>query len=214
VTFDPDHPNGRLVSWLIDAAHQQLCPATGQLGGRSSHETPFHGGKLYISDSSLGTIWRLAPGHHVTSWLRHPLLAPAGNTGIGANGLAFWHHSLYVAVADSGWIVQVPLHPGGEAGTPRVVAQADRLRTADGIAFDVHGNLYITVNNNRLMRLAPGGALTRLATKDNGLLYPTMPTFGTTPATRTTLYITNGAFYKGTPNIVAFHAGARGLPLP
>jgi sugar lactone lactonase YvrE len=87
----------------------------------------------------------------------------------------------------------VPLRTGGDAGTPQIAAQANLLRTADGIAFDAHGNLYVTVNTNRLVRLASDGALTELAAKNNGLVYPTMPAFGTTPATRTTLYITNGA---------------------
>ncbi len=172
----------------------------------------FRGGDLYISDSSRGAIWRLAPGGQAAIWLQHPLLAP--KTSIGANGLAFWRGSRYVAVADSGTIARVPLTAGGIAGTPVVAAQVPLLRTADGIAFDVRGNLYITVNDNRLVRLAPDGALTQLAAKNDGLVYPTMPAFGTTPATRTTLYLTNGALSNGTPDIVAFDAGARGLPLP
>jgi sugar lactone lactonase YvrE len=174
----------------------------------------FHDGGLYITDSARGAIWRLAPGGKPAIWLQHPLLAPAQKTGIGANGLAFWQGSLYIAVADSGSIIRVPMRTGGGAGTPEVAAQANVLRTADGIAFDAHGNLYVTVNNNRLVRLAPDGALTELAAKNDGLVYPTMPAFGTTPATRTTLYITNGALGNGTPDIVAFNAGTRGLPLP
>ena len=174
----------------------------------------FHDGFLYISDSSRGAIWRLPPGGSAATWLENPLLAPKASTGIGANGLAFWRGSLYVAVADSGTIVRVPLTAGRNPGTPVVVAQAPLLRTADGIAFDVHGNLYVAVNDNRLVRLAPDGGLTQLAAKNDGLVYPTMPAFGTTPATRTTLYITNGALYNGTPGIVAFDAGVRGLPLP
>ena len=174
----------------------------------------FHGGYLYISDSSLGAIWRLAPGGSAAIWLQDPLLAPKVSTGIGANGLAFRRGSLYAAVADSGTIVRVPLTAGGNAGVPVVIAQAPLLRTADGIAFDIQGNLYITVNDNRLVRPAPGGGLTQLAAKNNGLAYPTMPAFGTTPATRTTLYITNGALLNGTPDIVTIDAGVRGLPLP
>ena len=174
----------------------------------------FHGGYLYISDSSRGAVWRLSPGGNAAIWLQDPLLAPKVGTGIGANGLAFWGGSLYVAVADSGTIVRVPLTAGGNAGTPVITAQAPLLRTADGIAFDVQGNLYITVNDNRLVRLAPDGVLTQLAAKNDGLVYPTMPAFGTTPTTRTTLYITNGALYNGMPDIVAFDAGVRGLPLP
>jgi len=70
------------------------------------------------------------------------------------------------------------------------------------------------VNVNRLVRLAPDGGLTQLAAKNNGLAFPDGPAFGTTPTTRTRLYITNGAFHGGTPDIVAFDAGVRGLPLP
>ena len=172
----------------------------------------FRDGDLYVSDSSLGAIWRLSPAGKLTSWLASPLLAP--KTSIGANGLAFWHGSLYVSVADSGTIVRVPLGAGGQPGTPVVIAQSSLLRTADGIAFDVHGNLYIAVNDNRLVQLAPSGALTQLAAKNNGLAYPTMPAFGTTPATRTTLYVTNGALSNGTPDIVALDAGVSGQPLP
>ncbi len=175
----------------------------------------FHDGYLYISDSSLGVIWRLAPGGDAEVWLEDTsLLAPKVSSGIGANGLAFWRGSLYVSVADSGTIVRVPLTSGGNAGTPLVVAQAPLLRTADGIAFAVQGNLYIAVNDNRLVRLAPDGGLTQLAAKSNGLAYPTMPAFGRTSTPRTTLYITNGALLNGTPDIVAFDAGVRGLPLP
>ena len=174
----------------------------------------FHDGDLYISDSSLGVIWRLPPGGNPGIWLKDPLLAPKTTRSIGVNDEAFRRDSLYVSVSDTGMIVRVPLTTGGNAGTPVVVAQSPLLRTDDGIASDVKGNLYITVNVNRLVRLAPDGGLTPLATKNNGLAYPDGPAFGTTPATRTTLYITNGAFHGGTPDIVAFNAGIPGLPLP
>jgi len=174
----------------------------------------FRDGNLYITDSSLGAIWQLMPGSKAAIWLQDPLLKPETETGIGANGLAFWRDSLFVSVADSGTIVRVPLGAGGKPGTPVVIAQANLLKTADGIAFDVRGNLYIAVNDNRLMRLAPHGALTQLAAQKDGLTYPTMPAFGTTCGTRTTLYLTNGAFNGGTPDIVALDAGVRGLPLP
>ncbi len=172
----------------------------------------FHDGRLYVSDSSLGAIWQLTPGGQATIWVQDPLLAPQNN--IGANGVAFWHDSLYVSVADSGTIVRVPLGADGRPGAPVVVARAGLLKTADGIAFDVRGNLYITVNDDRLMRLAPNGVLTELAAKKNGLAYPTMPAFGVTPGTRTTLYISNGALNGGTPDIVFLNAGVCGLPLP
>lgn len=174
----------------------------------------FHDGSLYISDSSLGVIWRLPPGGKAAIWLKDPLLAPKTTRSIGVNDEAFRQDSLYVSVSDTGMIARVPLTAGGNAGSPVVVAQSRLLRTDDGIAFDVKGNLYITVNVNRLVRLAPDGGLTLLAAKNNGLAFPDGPAFGTTPTTRTTLYITNGAFHGGTPDIVAFNAGVPGLPLP
>ncbi len=56
--------------------------------------------------------------------------------------------------------------------------------------------------------------LTQVAARNDGLIYPTMPAFGATRGTRTTLYLSNGAFYGGTPDIVAWNAGIAGLPLP
>src|SRR5262249_17840001 len=156
------------------------------------------------SDSSLSVIWRLPPGGKAAVWLKSPLLAPKTKFGIGANGLAFWRGSFYVSVADFGTIVRVPFRACGQPGAPVVIAQANLLKTADGIAFDIKGNLYITVNVDRLVRLAPDGGLTLLAAKKNGLAFPDMPAFGTTPTTRTMLYLTNGGFRRGTPDIVAF----------
>jgi len=109
----------------------------------------FHDGYLYISDSSLGAIWRLPPGGNAAIWLQDPLLAPKTKTSIGANDEAFLRDSLYVSVSDSGTIVRVPLTTGGNAGIPVVVAQAPLLRTADGIAFDINGNLYVAAVTSR-----------------------------------------------------------------
>ena len=207
-TFEASPPPG-VFRIAPDGAASRVAtlPATSFPNGLA-----FHDGYLYVSDSSLGTIWRMAPGGDAAAWLQDPLFMP--KQSIGANGLAFWRENLYVSVADSGTIVRVPLGAGGVPGSPVVVAQANLLRAADGIAFDVQGNLYVTVNANRLIRMSPDGALDQLAVKNNGLAYPTMPAFGTTRSTRTTLYVANGALYNGTPNIVALDVGVRGLPLP
>ena len=89
----------------------------------------FHDGDLYISDSSLGVIWRLPPGGKAAIWLKDPLLAPKTTRGIGVNDEAFRRDSLYVSVSDSGMIVRVPLTTGIAAGGRRPVAPAaDRRR--------------------------------------------------------------------------------------
>jgi sugar lactone lactonase YvrE len=172
----------------------------------------FHNGVLYVSDSDLGTIWQGINGT-AHAWFQDSLLAPTRK--IGANGIAFWRNSLYVAVADAGRIVRIPLEADGTAGAATVVSEQQALRSADGIAFDVTGNLYVAVNDtNRLYRLAPDESLVRLADRSDGLSYPTMPAFGTTRAAQTTLYLTNGALANGTPDIQVFDIGVRGLPLP
>jgi len=60
----------------------------------------------------------------------------------------------------------------------------------------------------------PNGDLPHLHTARVAARLAAPAAFGTTPATRTTLYITNGALDNGTPGIVAFDADVRGLPLP
>lgn len=174
----------------------------------------FHDGYLYVADSD-GPIWRsdpLTPTTLSTPWFDHALLAP-GVFGFGSNGIAFEGDTMYVAVSDFGRIVSIPL-VAGSAGSPNVVAERQVLRSADGIAFDADGGLYIAVNHtNRLYRLDPAGTMLRLVNRAQGLSYPTMPAFGQTADTQTTLYLTSGAFANGIAGIHAFDVGVEGLPL-
>ncbi len=175
----------------------------------------FHSDRLYVSDSSVGAVWRVRPGRTVSPtkpWLQDDLLLP-GDTGLGANGIAFRQSALTIAVSDAGRIVRVPMRTDGSAGTPVVVAEKPELVSADGIAFDRSGGLWIVTNENGLLRLTPSGGLKAIATDPGWLDYPTMPVFGTVAGLRTMLYIANGSFEAGTPNIAALAVGVRGLPL-
>jgi sugar lactone lactonase YvrE len=176
----------------------------------------FHHGQLYVSDSSLGAIWKLQPGGATPTapWYENALLAPM--KGIGANGIAFdaAGNHLYVAVADSGRIVRLNLSNNGSVSSTTVVTEQQQLRSADGICFDTAGKLYVAVNDtNRLVRVdVSNGSLTSLADRSDGLSYPTQPAFDTSPES-TTLDLTNGAFSNGVADIEAFNVGATGLPL-
>jgi sugar lactone lactonase YvrE len=180
----------------------------------------FHGRWLYVSDSTLGAVWRTDPASFTddtdgTPWLQDTsLLAPAG---FGANGLAFFKDDLYVAVADAGSILRVPIASHGSPGTPSVVVQDPALVTADGISFDQKGNLYATVNaSNSLWRLTPKGTLEQIST-GIALSYPTFAVFGTTKAMATTLYVENGVpgeGYADGPYIIALDIGTGGAALP
>jgi sugar lactone lactonase YvrE len=92
-----------------------------------------------------------------------------------------------VAVADQGRIVRLALAPNGAVSAAGVVTEEQQLRSADGLAFDSAGRLYIAVNDtNRLYRASlPDAALTTLADRSDGLSYPTQPAFDTTAGSRT-----------------------------
>jgi len=189
----------------------------------------FHRGRLYISDSATGAIWRARVGDGIASpdapWSENPLLKPASPNGIGANGIAFLGDCLYASVSDHGRIVRIPVRDDGVPGAVRKVCQAAQLKGADGIAFDAHGDLWITVNEGTtgaspggaLYRLARAGRLATIADDPGWLNYPTTPVFGRSPSARCTLFIENGAYFNwadGTsPDIQALRVGIPGLLL-
>jgi sugar lactone lactonase YvrE len=191
------------------------------------------GRNLYASDSSLGAIWRIRLGSGVATpsapWFQSDLLAPGDPTtdpsalGIGANGIAFRGASLFAVVSDFGRVVRIPISAHGAPGTPVVVCGRRKLRTADGVAFDLLGNLWVVTNagpttgqaSGALFRVSPAGSLRQIAVDPTWFDYPTQPVFGATPATLTTLYVANGA-YSGdaAPNVIALKARVPGQPLP
>jgi sugar lactone lactonase YvrE len=186
----------------------------------------FHHGRLYVTDSTNGAVWRVRLGAGIAAptrpWAVDALLKPSGPSGIGANGIAFLGDSLYVSVADKGRIVCLPVRDDGTAGAARVVARSSSLTCADGIAFDAQGGLWIAVNSGStgadpggaLYRLSPPGGLTAIADDPGWLNYPTQPVFGTTPGT---LYMENGAFFSAygdgtSPDVLALDVGLSSLP--
>jgi sugar lactone lactonase YvrE len=182
-----------------------------------------HDGFIWVSDSFGGAVWRAPLGRTCspsTPWFRDAGLKPI--TMLGVNGIAFWRNELFMAVSDSGYICRVDVKANGSAGALTTVINAEALRSADGIAFDAQGGLWITTNSagggaavpsGGLFRLSPAGALTTIAANPGWLDYPTMPVFGTRKATGATLYVANGSLDIGTPNVISLCAGVAGLPL-
>ncbi len=195
----------------------------------------FHDNRLYITDTAVGAIWRVRLGCGVASpdraWLEDELLAP-GNPeedeaafGLGVDGLAFRGDELFVDVYDFGRIVRVHVRDDGSHGRPAVVCERAELKTADGMAFDLAGGLWITTAmgtrgvspSGALYRLAPGGKLMKVADNPGWLNYPTQPVFGRTLRTAFTLYVVNGAYFSyedgSAPDVRALRVGIPGLPL-
>lgn len=182
----------------------------------------FRDGYLYVSDSALGAVWRARPGKSAAPaapWFQDDLLEPGvppegggvhgvDDAGIGANGIAFRDGHLYVASSDQACIVSIPILRNGNAGQPSIVAgPREELKSVDGIAFDLLGNLWLVTNGpgkGRLEVLTAFGTLFVLADAPSWLDYPTQPVFGTTPATLGSLYVANGSYDGGTPSLIAF----------
>src|SRR5450756_1281004 len=139
--------------------------------------------------------------------------------------IAFRGERLFVSVSDYGRIVRICVRDDGSPGAPRVICKRLKLKTADGIAFDARGRLWIATNagtkgaspSGGLYRLSKTWKLRTIADDPGWLNYPTMPVFGTTAATATRLYLENGAYYgfydKTAPSIVRIRVGVPGLPL-
>jgi sugar lactone lactonase YvrE len=185
-------------------------------------------GNLYVSDSWLGAIWRIPRGGSAELWLQHDLLEGKGGIPeyppIGANGIAYRHGSLYVANTEKGLIARVPILTGGDAGDPQVVAEdpdpITGLYGLDGIALDVHGNIYAAlVLQSKLVRIDPvDGEFTTLLTAADGLDEPASLAFGTGKGDRQSVFITNYALFpphsEEGPAVLKVDVGVPGLPLP
>jgi sugar lactone lactonase YvrE len=181
-------------------------------------------GNLYVSDAGEGSLWRFPPSGRGARWLRHPLLAPR-EIGIGANGVAFVPPAtLYVAVTEQNQIVRIRIRPDGRPGATSVAAGGDPLQIVDGIAADVHGDLYAAivgrtiVGTNPIVRVDPRtGAMTPLARDPDGFDWPTSLAFGRGPLDHKSLYVvSSGLFPEGrsdaAPGVVRLGVGVPGAP--
>lgn len=209
-------------------------------------------GNLYVAESfsidsgggfGAGGIWRISRGGTAQLWLRHELLTGSGPTlfpfPIGANGLAFYHGALFVINTEKALVVRIPVHQDGSAGQPEIWKEVLDVPESllfgypiplmlDGLALDVHGNLFIAVPSR--------AAVIRISASDRSqetiavFYHPTSPpldapaslAFGTGKGERENLFVSNlgisGLLVPGIPwvgpGLVKITAGSPGLPLP
>lgn len=177
----------------------------------------FRGRSMFVTDSFGGAVWRIRHGR-ARVWVQDDVLLgdTSADLPIGANGLAFYGRYLYVANSQRGRIVRIPIEPDGRAGTPVVLAEDETILGADGIAFDVRGNLYIAVNEqDTLVRMGPSGGMETLATRRDGLDFPATPIFGERRPHRSDLFVTNFALDDATnPALLVLDVGVAGKRLP
>lgn len=146
------------------------------------------GGRVYISDSFQGVIWRSDKnGNGVAAgipdvWAKDELLKTSGVPPFGANGLAFSNSgdALFVANTGSDWVVKIPVDASQKAGKAEVFVNS--INGADGLIMDEAGNLWVAANqSNEIVVLDPSGrVIAKLGDfgglgpdgAPNGLLFP------------------------------------------
>jgi len=185
-------------------------------------------GNLYVGESIFGAIWRIPSGGSADAeiWLQDEYTMGCPDD-FGANGVALWKSNLYVANTSKGVLARIPILTDGSPGTPELVAGnldcgVDELFGMDGIALDVHGNIYaLLVLQNKLVRIDPtDGAITTLLTEEDGLWNPASLAFGTGKGDRQSIFIANFALLPPEPAnslgaaVLKYDVGVPGLPLP
>jgi sugar lactone lactonase YvrE len=187
-------------------------------------------GNFYVTDSLLGRIYQFtSEPNSDTVWLEDPaLLSINPNQNVGANDLAFDANEdfLYVTNAGNRQVLRIPLsRDGAPAGPIEVFADGQTLdqqlglsnptalNFADGLQFDVRGNLFVMSNlTDEIEQLSPDGALIHRysGTGINAMSFNASPIFKGNQ-----MYITNMSATDGGVNskVSLFQAPYAGLPL-
>ncbi|MDP8975650.1 MAG: SMP-30/gluconolactonase/LRE family protein [Actinomycetota bacterium] len=177
-------------------------------------------GTVYATDTIDGAVWRIPRGGVAQLWAQHPLLEGNGAFGfgfpIGANGIAIRHDRVVVANAEKGLLVSIPVQPDGSAGQPSILAESPALVGVDGIALDVHGNIYAAsgIQNTVMRVLTDDGTIETLATADDGLNQPSTMTFGAGRRDNQHLFIANFSLFVSdpTPGVLTLPTDQPGQP--
>ena len=184
-------------------------------------------GTLYVTDTIRGAVWAIPKGGSAELWVEGPLFTGTGDAPppfpIGANGITYRLGTVFVTNTEQASIVSIPVNDDGSAGEPSILIQDPALGGSDGIAADVHGDLYVPViGQSTLVRVAgDGSGVEVLADKDDGLDYASSAAFGTGRGERTTLFFVNfsiGPFFGDVrthgPALLSIDVGVPGLPQP
>lgn len=176
-------------------------------------------GNVYVTDTIGGAVWRVpANGGPATKWFESTLLLGDGsfNFGIplGVNGIAYRQNEVVVGNTEGARLVRIPVTPDGSAGPASILAAGPALLAVDGIAFDVHGNVWAClIAQSTIARVSPSGEITTVATAADGLDWASSLAFGK----NRDLWVVN--FAIGPPGgpgpaLLRLDVGVKGQPLP
>jgi sugar lactone lactonase YvrE len=176
-------------------------------------------GNLYVTDTARGAVWRVpADGGPAAVWYESALLVGNGSANfgfpIGANGIAYRQNEIVVGNTEGARLVRIAIEPDGSPGTATILAESPALYGADGLTFDVHGNVWVAVIvQSTIVSVSPNGAITTVATASDGLDWASSLAFGK----NTDLWVVN--FAIGPPGgpgpaLLRLDAGAKRQPVP
>jgi len=178
-------------------------------------------GNVYATDTLAGAVWRITPRGVAELWMEHPLLEGTGSAGfgfpLGANGIAYHRNRVVVANTERGLLVEIPVEVDGRPGEPTVLVESPALFTADGIAVDVRGDVYVGIGfANMVVRVGANGDVAIVADADDGLNQPSTLAFGSGRSDNQTLFVANFSLFAAdpTPGVLTVPVGVPGWPVP
>ncbi|RPF38116.1 SMP-30/gluconolactonase/LRE family protein [Streptomyces sp. TLI_185] len=130
-----------------------------------------HTGRLYVTDSVHGVIYRLpARGGKAVVWAKGRALEPSSFAG--ANGLKLHNGAVWATNLDKGTVLRIPFTAGGAAG--RIQVRATGMPSIDDFAFTGHGDTLLAArDDNQVDLVRPDGTHTAALTAADGLQTPT-----------------------------------------
>lgn len=157
---------------------------------------------LYVTDSVLGTIWRVpADGGTATAWSTAPELASTGF--LGANGLKIHNGAVWATNLDKGTVLRIPIRRGGHAG--QVQTRATGLVGIDDFAFTGQGDRILAALNGpgEVALVQPDGTHSIVLNEADGLQNPT-----SVAVRGGTVYVPSAAYLTARdPNLALAHLG-------
>jgi sugar lactone lactonase YvrE len=176
-------------------------------------------GNVYVTDTVLGAVWRVpANGGDAHVWFQSPLLLGTGafefGFPLGANGIAYRQHALVVGNTEGARLVRIEIEPDGSAGAASVLAQGAALSGVDGLAFDVHGNVWAAViAQSTIVKVSPSGTITTVATAEDGLDWASSIAFGKNGDLWAVNFAIGPPGGPG-PALLRLDVGVKGQPVP